>query len=174
MSIEATITGKRQITIPKEVYETLQLTNTDKVSFEVNEYNEVVIKKVKEVEYDKCPVCKRKIKDDKSFVVSNNQKYHISCWSLDSTINNINEGYIANSITEEQKYRLKVIQLIKKDYLEEEIKILKDNEAIIEVPTKITFMETDSSKIGCVTDYNANKIFEANCVTSNMLDGDFK
>ena len=42
MNIEASITGKRQITIPKDVYADMGLKNTDKLVFSKNKNGEMV------------------------------------------------------------------------------------------------------------------------------------
>ena len=45
MNIEASITGKRQVTIPKDLYLDMDLKNTDKLVFSKNENGEIVISK---------------------------------------------------------------------------------------------------------------------------------
>ena len=164
MKIEASITGKRQITIPKELYNDMSLKNTDKLVFTKNGKGEIVVSKKEVNSLDICPVCNRKVKNEDTMVVNQSQRYHISCWCLreDSEFNPVKDEYIANKLTKTQKETLDRVEQVKEEYLLENAKSLMDNEVIISVPVKLTFMESRPGIIGMISPLNSNKIMSCN------------
>lgn len=164
MKIEASITGKRQITIPKELYNDMSLKNTDKLVFTKNGKGEIVVSKKEVNSLDICPVCNREVKNEDTMVVNQSQRYHISCWCLreDSEFNSMKCEYIANKLTKTQKETLDRVEQIKEKYILENTKSLVDNEVIISVPAKITFMESKPGVIGMISHLNSNEIMSCN------------
>ena len=81
MNVEASITGKRQITIPKDLYNEMHLKNTDKLVFSKNENGEIIVSKKEINVLDVCPICEREVLKEDVMVVKESQKYHEVCWS---------------------------------------------------------------------------------------------
>lgn len=163
MNIEASITGKRQITIPKDVYADMGLKNTDKLVFSKNKNGEMVVSKKEINNLDMCPVCDREVLNTDVMVVKNSQKYHIGCWDIkrnDKDLEGIN--YISNKSSRAQLDTLKRIEKMKKEITLEMVKNLKDNEMVINVPIKLTFMESKPGIIGMISEFKASNIMSCN------------
>lgn len=163
MKVEASITGKRQMTIPKDLYNDMGLKNTDKLVFTKNNNGEIVVSKKEINNLDICPVCKREVKNEGAMVVEKSQKYHIKCWSLCKDDNKlIEDEYIANRVTKAQRKALEKLEDVKKEHILEMLEKLKDNEVIINVPIKLTFMESKPGVVGMISEFSSKKIFDCN------------
>lgn len=163
MKLEASITGKRQVTIPKDVYAEMSLNNSDKIVFSKNDKGEIVISKKEIDSLDACPICNRIVKNEDVMVVKDSQKHHLACWNIDENDNKKgSDNYISNKVTETQKQSLsRIIEAVNEAKIED-IKSLKDNEVIIDVPVKLVFMENKPGAIGMVSNFDSNKIFACN------------
>ena len=163
MNIEASITGKRQVTIPKDVYTDMGLKNTDKLVFSKNNNGEIIVFKKEINNLDVCPVCGREVLNTDVMVVKNSQKHHISCWDVKRK-EKASEGvdYIANKSNRAQLNTLDRIEKMKKEVTLDMVKNLKDNEMIINVPIKLTFMEGKPGVIGMITEFKASNIMSCN------------
>lgn len=163
MKAETSITGKRQITIPKSLYDDMGLKNTDKLVFSKNEKGEYVVSKKEINTLDECPICSREVLNDDIMVVNKSQKYHLACWSISQDNPSSSEPkHIANKLSEVQLKTLDRVEKTKNEYILEEIKNLKDNEVIIDIPVKLAFMEGKPGIIGMVSDFPSSKIIKCN------------
>lgn len=163
MKVEASITGKRQVTIPKDLYSKMGLKNTDKLVFTKNENGEIVVSKKELNNLDRCPICKREVLNEDVMVVKESQKYHETCWSIENAKDNVFDSqYIANKCTDSQARTLDRVKEMKKEYTLEMIRNLKDNEAIITVPVKVVFMENKPGVIGMVSEFKTGEIMNCN------------
>lgn len=163
MNLEASITGKRQVTIPKDLYIDMDLKNTDKLVFTKNENGEIVISKKEVNTLNMCPICNREVKNDDTMVVKKMQRYHLNCWSLsDNKTGELN--FTANKVNRSQIKTLERIENIKKATELEIIKQLKDNEVVINVPIKLTFMESNPGVIGMISEFDSRKIISCNII----------
>ena len=162
MKVEASITGKRQITIPKDLYSEMGLKNTDKLVFSKNKNGEIVLSKKEINKLDICPICDREVLVEDTMVVEKSQKYHMDCWSISRDTKLDDMKYIANKINRAQLKTIEKIEKVKKDTELEIMKNLKDGEVIIHVPIKITFMESKPGVVGMVSDFSSKKIFNCN------------
>jgi len=76
---KATVTGKRQITIPLEICEKLNISTGNQVEF-IIEQNKIIFHKLKSNEEDLCPYCNRIVTISTNHVAFNGKKYHLDCW----------------------------------------------------------------------------------------------
>lgn len=159
MKAEASITGKRQLTIPKDLYVEMGLKITDKLVFSKNEKGEIVINKKEINTLDVCPICNREVLNEDTMVIKNSQKYHEECWFS----NKLNKSkYIANKVTTHQSKTLdKVYDKIAETKLEM-IKNLKDNQTIVDTPVILTFMENKKARIGSIREFDSSVIISCN------------
>ena len=77
---KATVTGKRQITIPSAICLLLNINTGCQVEFTVED-NKVVFKKVVDKEEDICPICSKRVSPIGNLVNEEGQKFHLECWS---------------------------------------------------------------------------------------------
>lgn len=161
MNIEASVTGKRQITIPKDLYEDMGLKNTDKLVFSKNDNGEIVVSKKEVNNLDVCPLCNREVLNKDVMVVKDSQKYHEGCWNISGNSQSDSQ-YIANKVTNSQIKTLNRVEEMKKEYTLDMTKKLKDNEVIITVPVKLTFMEGKPGVIGMISEFKASEIMNCN------------
>lgn len=163
MKLEASITGKRQITIPKDLYNEMGLRNTDKLEFNKNEKGEIVVSKKEISELNLCKVCNREVLNTDTMVVEDYQKYHISCWNLKNKENLLDsDKYISNKLTKSQVRRIEEINEVKKEVTLDLVKKLKDSEVIINVPIKLTFSSDNSNMVGSISNFDSKYILECN------------
>lgn len=165
MNIEASITGKRQVTIPKDLYADMGLKNTDKLVFSKNENGEIVVSKKEVNNLDVCPICNREVLSEDTMVIEKSQKYHLNCWDIkkNENVSGCFE-YISNKATKAQLDTFDRIKGMKKEVTLELIESLKDNEMIINVPVKLTFMENKPGVVGMIREFESNKILGCNKV----------
>ena len=91
------------------------------------------------------------------------QRHHLNCWSISN--NKIEEpDFTANKINRSQLKTLEKIEKVKKETELDMIKELKDNEVIINVPIKLTFMEGKSGFVGMISEFDSRKIISCNKV----------
>lgn len=76
---KATVTGKRQITIPSAICLMLDINTGCQVEFIVED-NKIVFRKSAENEDDICPVCNKRVSLLGNLVNDEGQKYHLECW----------------------------------------------------------------------------------------------
>jgi AbrB family looped-hinge helix DNA binding protein len=76
---KATVTGKRQITIPLEICEKLNVTNGNQVEF-IIEDNKIIFQKLKPNKSDICPYCNEYVYTIGNHVTFEGVKYHMACW----------------------------------------------------------------------------------------------
>lgn len=162
MLVEASITGKRQITIPKDLYNEMNLKNTDKLVFSMDENGKIVVSKKEINNLDVCPICNREVLKEDVMVIKEFQKYHEMCWSYSKSEKNESLNHVANKLSRSQEETLSRIEAMKKDYKLELVKQLRDNEVVIDVPIKITFMESKKNVVGSVSCFDLGKIMECN------------
>jgi AbrB family looped-hinge helix DNA binding protein len=74
---KATVTGKRQITIPLEICEKLKITTGNQVEF-ILEEDKIVFQKQKDE--DLCPCCNELVYKGANNVTYENRIYHMECW----------------------------------------------------------------------------------------------
>lgn len=163
MKCEASITGKRQITIPKDVYGEMGLNSYDKLVFYKNESGEVVVTKKETNKLDVCPICEKEVSSDEIMVVNKSQKYHMKCWMIENKSSGLEDiNYTMNKASSKQLEAIKKIVKIKNEEYIELAKSLKDDELLIELPTKISFMKSKPDNIGMIQHISSNKLTSIN------------
>lgn len=82
---KATVTGKRQITIPIEVCNALGITTGSQVEFTPRGtiFN---FEKAIPVEHDMCPVCQKIVPKGSPYVTCEDRRYHMHCFDFDEKL----------------------------------------------------------------------------------------
>ena len=78
--LTAKITGKRQITIPVDICNHLELNVGDSVGFMKDNNNKYTLVKVDENKDTTCPICGKETYSFTSGVEIHRFKYHLECW----------------------------------------------------------------------------------------------
>lgn len=76
---KATVTGKRQITIPLEICEKLKIITGNQVEFIIEE-DKIIFQKLKPKEEDLCPYCNELVYKGANHVNFDGKNYHMDCW----------------------------------------------------------------------------------------------
>lgn len=76
---KAKVTGKRQITIPMEVCDKLNVETGDQVEF-IIDGDKILFQRVKACSEDICPYCNENVFSLSGYVTLKGQKIHLGCW----------------------------------------------------------------------------------------------
>lgn len=79
MTYRATVTGKRQITIPAEICKMLDINTGNQVDFAIID-DKIVFKKAIVEDDNICPICNHSVSVLGNMVNYEGKKYHMECW----------------------------------------------------------------------------------------------